>query len=916
MQPNIEHKFNSPNEELEWLRNKYKEESAEAKKGEKMIENQELAAKVLYEHIQKDPEKALGDNYKLPPKEQESLVAKILKLTPESHDKKIEELLAIAEGRGVLNAVSIVRDLKDPHLEDDLHRALIQFYIRGDISKQKIKKPLSQVLNMVLYEISLPHEKEEEKKEKNFQEFISAMEQFYSGMMILNQNKEEEHFALEIGLPTIGEEIVFYAAVPRAKSSLLEKQISALFANARIEEKREDYNIFKPGGVSAGSVAKLKTYPVLPLRTYDKFDVDPMFVIANAFSKLRKIGEGAALQIVFGPADSSYGKKIKKTAEEIRKGKKLFEALKKAKITGTGVFSFIGDFIFSGSSSKKDDPEYEKKQEKERTANENLAKMIEEKASRPLMSANLRILVSADSQEKSDNILKEIESAFLQFTEPQGNALKFRGLKGKELDSLFYKFSFRLFDKNEAICLNTAETATIFHFPKGISSVSQLKYVKAKDAPPPLNLPQEGILLGKNFYRGDESLIYMKDDDRRRHFYLIGQTGTGKSVLLKNMIVQDMEQGKGVCYIDPHGSDLEDILSRIPKDRVEDLIYFDPAGRDRTMGLNMLEYDPNYPEQKTFIVNELLGIFNKLFDMKIAGGPMFEQYFRNAALLVMDDPASGNTLLEISRVMSNKPFRDLKLSRCKNLSVKLFWKDVAEKAGGEASLANIVPYITSKFDNFLGNDIMRPIIAQEKSSFDFRKIMDDKKILLINLSKGRLGDINSHLLGLIIVGKLLMAALSRADIPESERNDFYLYIDEFQNVTTDSIATILSEARKYKLNLTIAHQFIGQLEENIKKAVFGNVGSMGAFRVGAEDGEFLAKQFEPVFDAGDLLNIDNYRAYLKLLVEGQSARPFNIATLPFQKGDINFGKEAALLSLARYGRLRTQVDEEINKKFN
>src|SRR3989344_5133246 len=768
MRSNIEHKFNSPNEELEWLRNRYKEESLEAKKGEKMIEEQELAAKVLYEHIRKEPEKTLGDNYKLSAKEQESLVAKILNLAPEPHDKKIEELLAVAEGKGVLNAVSIARKLKAPHLEDDLHRALIQFYIRGDIYKQKIKKPLSRALDMVLYEISLPHEKEEE---KNFKEFISAMEQFYGGMMILDKDKNY-FFALEIGLPVIGEEIVFYAAVPRSKSSLLEKQISALFANARIEEKREDYNIFKPGGVSAGSVAKLKTYPVLPVRTYDKFDVDPMLVIANAFSKLRKIGEGASLQIVSGPADSSYGKKIKKTAEEIRKGKKLFEALKKAGIAGTGVFSFIGDFIFSDSSSKKD--EDEKGKEKERkmeTVNEEMAKMIEEKASRPLVLVNLRILVSADSQEKSDSILKEIESAFLQFTEPQGNGLKFRSLKGKELENLFYKFSFRLFDKNEAFYLNTAEMATIFHFPKGISTVSQLKYVKAKDAPPPPNLPQEGILLGKNFYRGDESLIYMKDDDRRRHSYLIGQTGTGKSVLLKNMIVQDMEQGKGVCYIDPHGSGLEDILSRIPKDRVEDLIYFDPAGRDRTMGLNMLEYDSAYPEQKTFIVNELLGIFNKFFDMKIDGGPMFEQYFRNSALLVMDDPESGNTLLEISRVMSNKAFRDLKLSRCKNLSVKLFWKDVAEKAGGEASLANIVPYITSKFDNFLGNDIMRPIIAQEKSSFDFRKIMDEKKILLVNLSKGRLGDINSHLLGLIIVGKLLMAALSRADIPESEIND-------------------------------------------------------------------------------------------------------------------------------------------------
>jgi len=293
MRPNIEHKFNSPEQELEWLRNRYKEESSEAKKGENMISEQELAAKVLYEHIRKEPEKTLGDNYKLSAKEQESLVAKILNLAPESHDKKVEELLAVAEGKGVLNAVSIARNLKDPHLEDDLHRALIQFYIKGDISKQKIKKPLSQALDMVLYEISLPHEKEEEKKEKNFKEFISAMEQFYGGMMILDKDKEE-YFALEIGLPVIGEEIVFYAAVPRTKSSLLEKQISALFANARIEEKREDYNIFKPGGVSAGSLAKLKTYPVLPIRTYDKFDVDPMLVIANAFSKLRKIGEGAS----------------------------------------------------------------------------------------------------------------------------------------------------------------------------------------------------------------------------------------------------------------------------------------------------------------------------------------------------------------------------------------------------------------------------------------------------------------------------------------------------------------------------------------------------------------------------------------------------------------------------------------------
>lgn len=914
MEPNLEKKFDSPKDELGWLRNKYEQRKKELKKEGGALEDQEIAASILYDHIKKETEKSNLD-YKLAQDAEESLVAKILNLPPEPHDKKITELLAVAEEHGILNAISLVRELKDPHLEDDLHRALIHFYIRQDISRPKITKSVAAMLGMALYEISLPYEREEEKKEKTFKEFISAMEQFYNGVIVLSKDDAAAYMALEIGLPVIGKEIIFYVAVPRVKGQLLEKQISALFINAKVQEKRDDYNIFNPVGVTAGSVAKLKTHFILPVKTYDKFEIDPMLVVANSFSKLRDIGDGAALQIVLGPLDNSYNKKVKKTVEELKKGHKFSEALKKAGITSGGVFSFLDD-LFLSSSSKKDDPGKEQKMEKERSINEKIIEMIEEKASHPLVAANIRILVSAVNQEKSIGILKEIESSFGQFDEPQSNHLEFKEVKGGDLENFFYKFSFRIFDKDEATYLNTSELATIFHFPKGISSLSQLKHVKAKDAPPPLNLPKDGLLLGKNFYRGDESSIYIRPDDRRRHFYLVGQTGTGKSVLLKNMIIQDIERGNGVCYIDPHGSDLEDILSRIPKERVDDLVYFNPAEQSRVVGLNVLEYDQNHPEQKTFIVNELLGIFNKLFDMKTAGGPMFEQYFRNATMLVMDDPSSGNTLLEVSRVMSDKTFREHKLAVCKNPIVKLFWRDVAEKAGGEASLQNIAPYIVSKFDNFLSNDTMRPIIVQEKSSFDFRKIMDDRKILLINLSKGRLGDLNSHLLGLIIIGKLLMSALSRVDMPEEKRNDFYLYIDEFQNVTTDSIATILSEARKYRLNLIIAHQFIGQLEENIKKAVFGNVGSLGVFRVGAEDGDFLVKQFEPVFNQNDLINIDNYNAYLKLLVEGQTVRPFNIITFPFKKGDINYGKEAAMLSLAKYGRTRSQVEEEINKKFS
>ena len=311
----------------------------------------------------------------------------------------------------------------------------------------------------------------------------------------------------------------------------------------------------------------------------------------------------------------------------------------------------------------------------------------------------------------------------------------------------------------------------------------------------------------------------------------------------------------------------------------------------------------------------MINIFKKLWQaIPEAFGPMFEQYMRNAILLVMDDPKSGSTLLEVPKVLADEEFRHYKLSKTKNQVVKDFWEKEAEKAGGEASLANMVPYITSKANVFLANDIMRPIVCQQKSAFDFREIMDNKKILLVNLSKGKLGDVNSSLLGLIIVAKLLMATFSRVDVPEEKRPDFYLYMDEFQNFTTESIATILAEARKYKLCLTFAHQFIGQLEEKIKKAVFGNVGSMACFRVGAEDAEFLVKQFEPVFSQYDLINIDNYNAYLKLLIDGQTTRPFNILTYPPQKGSSEMAKMAKDFSRLKYGREKKMIEREIVRR--
>jgi len=329
----------------------------------------------------------------------------------------------------------------------------------------------------------------------------------------------------------------------------------------------------------------------------------------------------------------------------------------------------------------------------------------------------------------------------------------------------------------------------------------------------------------------------------------------------------------------------------------------------------MLEYDSKHPEQKTFIINELINIFDKLYDLHLTGGPIFEQYTRNALLLLMDDPEEQATLMEVPKVMADSEFRGRLLSKCKNIVVKDFWEKEAEKAGGEAALQNLTPYITSKFNTFIANDYMRPMIGQARTTINFREIIDSGKILLVNLSKGRLGDINSSLLGLIIVGKIVMASFSRVDMPQEQRRDFYLYIDEFHNFTTESIYTILSEARKYRLCLTIAHQFIGQLQEKIRDAVFGNVGSLAVFRVGADDAKYLVIQFDPVFSETDLVNIDNFNVYLKLLVRGQTTKPFNIQTFPPTKGSEDIVKICRELSRLKYGREREQVEEEIVKRW-
>lgn len=901
--------FKNPEEEILHLRKLISEKEKHMENIGLKKESLTPARETLAEYKITPASSALHPEYEIKKEEIEKIA---VNLSPEEHDKQIKELVKLAKEKGIKNALSVVEKMSNFHITDDFHRFIAEYIKEGfTIPGIDIKERISKGLNMSLYEILIPEENEKDEVKNSLEEVISSMEQFYSGMLsISDPNKPSESWmSLEIANANFSQEIIFYVAVPTARKNLFEKHILSIFHNAKITEKPDDYNIFNETGYTAGVYASFTKNPIYPIKTYESFIHDPLNAILSSFSKVNRDGEGAAIQMIWAPVGYKYLEKYKGALDKIRKGTPVKEAIDIPDSVSGEITHTLKD-IFSSSKSK------EEKDKKPEPVDEKAIEEINKKISAPIVKCNLRLLASSGTKEEAEEILGSLKSSFNQFENTSGNSLEWKKTEKGDLRELVRNFSFRIFDDGSALPMNLREVTSIMHFhTKALSASEGLRQSRSATAPAPLDIGKEGVLLGTNKHRNVDTEIKMLEEDRLRHFYCIGQTGTGKTTLLKRMIIQDMQMGHGVCMIDPHGSDLQSVLANVPPERYDDVIYFDPAYTARPMALNMLEYDENFPEQKTFVVNELFSIFRKLYGaIPESMGPAFEQYFRNSALLVMDDPQSGNTLVDMSRVLSNKTYRDLKISRCKNPLVKQFWVN-AEKTTGEQGLANYVQYVTNKFDVFLANDIMRPVIAQEKSSFNFREIMDNKKILLVNLSKGRLGDINANLIGLILVGKILIAALSRTDTFGKEFPPFYLYIDEFQNITTDSISTILSEARKYKLSLNIAHQFIAQLEENIKNAVFGNVGSICAFRVGAEDSEVLEKQFTPIFSTSDLMNIDNLNAYLRLLVNGKPAKPFNIF-VPFPpQGDNGQIEKLKEMSYLKYGKPREEVEKLIMEKY-
>jgi len=777
--------------------------------------------------------------------------------------------------------------------------------------KKKKKMDLLGQMQTVLFEVIMPKYTEKaEEGEKKEKELIGEMEQIYSSFCSLSQGNFWQrlfgfrpNISLEIASQIGGKDISFYIDIPYGFETALKKYIHGVYPRAVIKKIPQDYTIFEPEGFSKGAYLKFTHSLFLPVNTYRNLERDPLSIITNALTKINP-DEGAAVQLTIQPSShSKWGSKGKRIISDMRNGKSLEGAIADNSSSPL-IRGLIDIFNLLFKPNQKEDLS--------KPVDEEAIKFIQEKIQKRVFEVNIRLVSSAGAEDRAEEILKHLEGSFEQFSLPSANSFKAIELKGRYLRNFLYQFSFRSFSPRQRVILNLEELASIYHFPSPYTKTPYIKLSKSTSSVPPLDLPDNGVnLIGKVNFRGEEKKVYIASrEDRRRHFYIVGQTGTGKSSLLREMIRQDIEHGEGVAVIDPHGDLAEATLANIPLERVDDVVLFEPFDTQRPMGLNMLEYDT--PEQKDFAVQEMISIFHKLFPPEIIG-PMFEHYMRNAMLALMADKDNPGTLVEIPRIFTDDEFMEKKLAKVYDPLVRNFWLREWKKTTGSTK-SDMLGYVVSKVGRFVENEMMRNIIGQSHSSFDLTKIMDEGKIFVANLSKGLTGEVNSSLLGLILVSKMQMAAMQRARIPEEQRKDFYLYVDEFQNFTTDSIVTILSEARKYRLNLILAHQYIPQLTPEIKNAVLGNVGTIGAFRIGADDAEFLEKQFEPEFSRFDLVNLDNFNLVIKMIINNKVEPAFKLQTLPPKKGNPEIVTKVRELSRNKYGKPKELVEEEIMER--
>jgi len=737
--------------------------------------------------------------------------------------------------------------------------------------------------------------------------FFASIAGLRAGRGIMNWLRGRvDHFSFEIVVHN--QQIYFYVDLPVKRRQFFEQQIHAQFPHAQIEEIT-DYNIFSEKSVIVGSYLTSAQRNEFPFKTYTSQESDPMSGVLNALSKINEPGNSAAIQFVVRSSNKVWRRKGVKLVRDVKKGRK-FEKVA-AQSGFNKALGHFGDFLSDHIFHKPNDPGKEEKSYQLSPMEEEMLKGIEEKLSKGGMDITIRILSVSNNEESAQLGLDNLIASFNQYNYYRyGNS--FKAIMPRNQSLIIRDFIYRTYDEKRGFVVNTEELASMWHLPLHSTEAPNIKWLSGRKSPPPANLPKEGLKLGYVQYRGSKTDVFMKEADRRRHLYVIGKSGSGKSVYIANLAIQDIKDGKGVGVIDPHGDLVEDILAHVPKERADDVVVFDPSDMDRPIGLNMLEAGTE--DQKDFAVQEMISIFYKLFPPEMIG-PMFEHQMRNVMLTLMADIKNPGTVIDIPRMFTDDNYVKVYLKNLRDPVVRAFWeKEMAKTSDFHKS--EMLGYLVSKVGRFVGNEMMRNIMGQQKSGFDFREIMDNKKILLVNLAKGKTGEINAKLLGLIVVAKLQMAAMGRADMAQEDRHDFYLYIDEFQNFITDSISTILSEARKYRLDLIIAHQYMGQLVDDkgsadVRDAVLGNAGTLCVGRIGPDDAEILAKEFAPVFGSYDLLNPPPFSYYTKLLIDGKASKPFNMGAYPPISGNKDLADAIKQLSRLKYGRDRSIVEEEI-----
>ena len=808
-------------------------------------------------------------------------------------------------------------------------------------------RDMKRCMEMVFLKLSFPIKDSKDDKEKEAEsvwgqtvthkDVLDVMAHFFESMYsiygwnLINKFIWEEFFSVEMAI--VNKELYFYTVIPRKLKILFEKQVSAFYPDIFIDEEHW-YNIFEKWSFTASRVYVFGADNHQPIKTYDRMWSDPINTIINAMSKMEE-NEWAAVQIVLRPAKDWWQKKWREHAKDILAWKDWGDKWFFHYINPFTYLSFIAKALISDWEMPSDDNDWWRTSQ----VTEEIVKVMEEKNTHIWFESVIRVITSAPTQEKADTQRNIIASAFAQYAEPDTNSFSMLMryshksaiynyiARNLDIDWLAYAWTWKYWNiLRKPMIMTPKEITSVIHYPniKYNRSVV-IKWQEFKIAPAPSNLPSEWVLLWINSFRWTEREIKIKKNDRMRHFYLIWKSGTWKSSLLETMIKQDFENWDWVCVVDPHGDLIEAVLPHVPRHRADDVIVFDPWDLERPMWLNILEA---YGEdEKEFVAQETLAIFIKLFWEEIMW-PRLQHYFRNGVLTLMADDKEWASLIDIPRLFTDDAYMQHKSAKVTNPEVRSFWDNEMAKTG-QREKEEMIPYFSSKFWPFKTNAQIRNIIGQTKSWFNFRRVMDDKKILLVNLSKGKLWDLNSKLLWMVIVAKIQMAAMSRVDIPEAQRSDFYLYVDEFQNFVTDSFASILSEARKYRLGLIIAHQYISQItkmnvwgkwsqeDTTIRDAVFWNVWSMMCFKIWAADWETMSKEFQPVFSEQDLINIANYNAYIKLNIDNTTSRGFSMRTI-YDKSWADYDAANAYKQLSRlkHARERGFVEQEIMRRIS